>query len=247
MTDYTKSMNASASTKTMDLGLREYMLKVYNYMAAALAITGVAAFVTMSVDPITRMMFNFTPYGQVTGLTGLGWLVTLSPIGIALYFFSNAMRMDVSRARLMLWIYAGLTGMSLATLGFMYTGESLARTFFICASVFGAMSLYGYTTKRDLTSFGSFMTMGMFGLMIVMVVNMFMHSPAIYFATSFLGVAIFMGIIAWNTQKMKMTYYSVGGGEMGQRMAVVSAFSLYLDFINLFLYLLRFFGVRRDS
>jgi FtsH-binding integral membrane protein len=136
--------------------------------------------------------------------------------------------------------------MSLSSLGFIYTGTSIARTFFITSSVFGAMSIYGYSTKRDLTSFGSFMVMGMFGLLIVSVVNMFLNSSAIFFVTSILGVFIFMGIIAWNTQKMKATYYAVGGGEMGQRMAVVSAFSAYLDFINLFLYMIRFFGTRRD-
>jgi len=247
MMDYTNKMGAAAKQQTMDLGLREYMLRVYNYMAAALALTGVSAFVTMSFDPIARLMFNFSEYGHVTGTTMFGMLVMISPIGIAWYFFSGAGRMDVSKSQMMLAIYSVLTGMSLASLGFIYTGESIARTFFICSSVFGAMSIYGYTTKKDLTSMGSFAVMGMIGLLIATLINMFLHSPAIYFATSILGVVIFMGITAWNTQQMKSVYYSVGGGEMGQRMAVVSAFTLYLDFINLFLYLLRFFGVRRDN
>jgi len=247
MMDYTNKMGAAAKQQTMDLGLREYMLRVYNYMAAALALTGVSAFVTMSFDPIARLMFNFSEYGHVTGTTMFGMLVMISPIGIAWYFFSGAGRMDVSKSQMMLAIYSVLTGMSLASLGFIYTGESIARTFFICSSVFGAMSIYGYTTKKDLTSMGSFAVMGIIGLLIATLINMFLHSPAIYFATSILGVVIFMGITAWNTQQMKSVYYSVGGGEMGQRMAVVSAFTLYLDFINLFLYLLRFFGVRRDN
>jgi FtsH-binding integral membrane protein len=222
------------------------MLKVYNYMATALAITGMAAFLTMSVDPIARLIFNFNEYGQVMGTTTIGMIIMIAPIGIAIYFFSGAMRMDVQKAQTLLWVYAIFTGMSLSSLGFIYTGTSIARTFFITSSVFGAMSIYGYSTKRDLTSFGSFMVMGMFGLLIVSVVNMFLNSSAIFFVTSILGVFIFMGIIAWNTQKMKATYYAVGGGEMGQRMAVVSAFSAYLDFINLFLYMIRFFGTRRD-
>ncbi len=246
MSRYSNESTGFAKSQEIDVGLREYMLKVYNYMSTALAITGVAATLTMSIQPIARLIFNFTPYGQVTGPTMIGMLIMLAPIGIAFYFFSGIARMDVKKAQTLLWVYAVLTGMSLSSLGYIYTGTSLARTFFIAASVFGAMSIYGYTTKKDLTTFGSFMVMGMFGLLIVSLVNVFLHSSAIFFATSLLGVFIFMGIIAWNTQKMKATYYSVGGGEMGQKMAVVSAFSAYLDFINLFLYMLRFFGTRRD-
>jgi len=246
MADYRNIAGNPTKTQVVDQGLREYMLKVYNYMASALAITGIAAFATISIDPIARLMFNFSPYGQVTGTTTIGMLVMLAPIGIAFYFFAGISRMDLKKAQTLLWVYAVLTGMSLSNLGFIYTGTSIARTFFICSGAFGVMSIYGYTTKRDLTTFGSFMMMGMFGLLLVSVVNMFMHSSAIYFATSVLGLVVFMGIIAWNTQRMKATYYSVGGGEMGQKMAVVSAFSAYLDVINLFLYMIRFFGVRRD-
>lgn len=236
---------APASTKTMDEGLRKYMLSIYNYMASALVVTGVAAYLTMNFEPLTRLMFKFNEFGYILGHTGLGTLVMWSPIAIAFYFFYGMGKMSVEKSQKILWLYAALTGMSLSSLGFMYTGESIARTFFITSGVFGGMSIYGYTTKRDLTSMGSFLVMGLIGLIVVSVVNMFMQSPAIHFATSLLGVAIFMGMIAWDTQKMKSIYYSVGGGEMGQRMAVMGAFSLYLDFINLFLYMLRFFGDRR--
>ena len=136
-------------------------------------------------------------------------------------------------------------GVSLSYLGLIYTGQSLARTFFICSSVFGVMSLYGYSTKKDLTSMGSFLVMGLIGLIVVSLINIFLQSAAVEFATSLIGVAIFMGLIAWDTQKLKTMYYNSGGGEMGQKMAIMGAFSLYLDFINLFLYLLRFFGDRR--
>ena len=249
MMDYTvKTHKSSARANTkVDAGLRAYMLSVYNYMAMALVVTGISAFLTMNVDPIARLMFNFSEYGHVTGTTGFGMLIMLSPIGIAWYFFSGAAKMDVSRSKMILWIYAALTGMSLASLGFIYTGTSIARTFFITASVFGAMSLYGYTTKRDLTSIGSFLVMGMIGVLLASIVNMFMNSPAIYFATSILGTLIFTGLIAWDAQRIKGMYFTVGGGEMGRRMAVVGAFSLYLNFINLFLFLLRFLGVRRDQ
>lgn len=251
MIDYTSKMKKAStydsSTAKVNAGLREYMLSVYNYMAMALAVTGISAFITMNVDPVARLMFNFSEYGHITGTTLFGMLIMISPIGIAWYFFSGAAKMDVERSRLMLWVYAGLTGMSLSSLGFIYTGTSIARTFFICASMFGAMSIYGYTTKRDLTSMRSFLTMGVIGLLLASLLNMFMGSPAIYFATSILGTIIFTGLIAWDAQRIKSMYFMVGGGEMGRKMAVVGAFSLYLDFINLFLYLIRFFGVRRDN
>ena len=249
MIDYTAKIRSGGdkSTAKVNAGLREYMLSVYNYMAMALVVTGVSAFLTMNTDPIARLMFNFSEYGHVTGTTGLGMLITLSPIGIAWYFFSGAAKMDVNRSKMILWIYAALTGMSLASLGFIYTGASIARTFFITASVFGAMSIYGYATKRDLTSMGSFLVMGMIGVLLASIVNMFMNSPAIYFATSILGTLIFTGLTAWDAQRIKGVYFMVGGGEMGKRMAVVGAFSLYLNFINLFLFLLRFLGVKRDE
>jgi len=244
MMDYTK---AYADThKGFDQGLREYMLKVYNYMALGLVITGLAAFITVST-PIVNLMFNFSPMGEFIGTTGLGLLVMIAPVAIAIYFFWGFGTLDFSKARFLFWLYSALTGMSLSSLGFMYTGDSIARTFFICASVFGAMSLYGYTTKRDLTSIGSFMVMGLFGVIIASVVNIFMKSPAIYFATSFLGVIIFMGLIAWDTQKLKSYYYSARNSEAGQKMSILGAFILYLDFINLFIFLLRFFGVARKN
>ena len=248
MINYASKIRATAgSSAKMDAGLRTYMLSVYNYMAMALAVTGISAYLTVNVDFLASLMFNFSEYGHVTGTTGFGMLIMLSPIGIAWYFFSGAAQMDVERSKMMLWIYAGLTGMSLSSLGFVYTGTSIARTFFITASVFGAMSLYGYTTKRDLTSMGSFLVMGMIGVLLASLVNIFMQSPAVYFATSILGTLIFTGLIAWDAQKIKSMYFMVGGGEMGRRMAVVGAFKLYLDFINLFLFLIRFLGVRRDQ
>jgi FtsH-binding integral membrane protein len=154
--------------------------------------------------------------------------------------------MDVSKSKILLWVYAVLTGMSLSMLGFVYSGASIARTFLITSSVFGAMSIYGYTTKKDLTSFGSFLFMGMIGLLIASLVNIFIQSSALYFSTSIIGVLIFTGLIAWNVQRIKSMYFIGGGGEMGKRLAIVGAFSLYLDFINLFLYMLRFLGTRKE-
>ena len=245
MIDYSKAFSAQKAT-SFDQGLRDYMLKVYNIMAMGLVVTGVFASAVLMFPPLTEMMFRITPNGMLAGYTGFGTFIAFAPIGIALYFFMGSATMDIQKSQTLFWIYAAMTGMSLSSLGLVYTGASLAKTFFICSGTFAGMSIYGYSTKRDLTSFGSFMVMGLIGLILTSVVNIFMQSPAIYFATSILGVGIFMGLIAWNTQRIKSTYYAVGGGELGQRMAIVSAFSLYLDFINLFLYMVRFFGVRRD-
>ena len=245
MIDYTKAFSG-VQQKGYDEGLRSYMLKIYNYMAVALVVTGIAAFATLNFAPLRDLMFQVNSHGQY-GSTGLGMIITLAPIGIALYFFTGMSKMSVKTAQTLFWVYAALTGMSLSYLGIMYTGESIARTFFICASVFGAMSIYGYSIQRDLTSIGSFMTMGLIGLIAASVINLFLQSSAINFATSLIGIVIFMGLIAWDTQKLKNIYYTSGGGEMGEKMSIVGAFTLYLDFINLFLYMLRFFGNRRDN
>jgi len=243
MIDYTKSFVKDKGS--FDEGLRNYMLKIYNFMAIGLLVTGVFAFSTLNFPPLASLMFNIGPNGEFMGTSGLGMLISFAPLGIAIYFFMGLGRMSVNTAQTLFWVYAAVMGMSLSYLGLVYTGQSLARTFFICASVFGAMSLYGYSTKSDLTSMGSFLIMGLIGLIVVSLVNIFLRSPAIDFATSFIGIAIFMGLTAWDTQKLKTIYYSSGGGEMGQKMAVMGAFTLYLDFINLFLYMLKFFGDRK--
>ena len=243
MIDYTKSFVKDKGG--FDEGLRNYMLKIYNFMAMGLVVTGVFAFSTLNFPPLAGLMFNIGPNGEFISTSGLGMLISFAPLGIAIYFFMGLGRMSVNTAQTLFWVYAAVMGMSLSYLGLVYTGQSLARTFFICASVFGAMSLYGYTTKTDLTSMGSFLIMGLIGIIVVSLVNIFLRSPAIDFATSFIGIAIFMGLTAWDTQKLKTIYYNSGGGEMGQKMAVLGAFTLYLDFINLFLYLLRSFGDRK--
>ena len=244
MIDYTKAF-AAKETKGFDEGLRNYMLKIYNFMALALLLTGVMAMGTLNFPPLMNMMYNIGPNGEFMGTSMMGMLITFAPLGIAIYFFMGVGRMSVQTAQMVFWLYAGLMGMSLSSLGLMYTGQSLAKTFFICSAVFGSMSLYGYTTKKDLTSIGSFLIMGLIGLIVVSLINLLLQSPAIEFATSFIGVAIFMGLTAWDTQRLKAMYYASGGGEMGQKTAIMGAFTLYLDFINLFLYLLRFFGDRR--
>ncbi len=246
MIDYTKAFTRESVTG-FDVGLREYMVKIYSYMAMALMVTAAAGFATVTFEPLTRLMFDFSPTGHVSGYSGFGYLIIFAPLFLGFYFFGNVARLDVSKSQMLLWIYAGLTGMSLSTLSFVYTGESIVRVFFICSSTFAAMSIYGYSTKRDLTALGSFLIMGVFGLIITSLVNMFIGSGMVYFMTSVLGLAIFIGLVAYDTQKLKSIYYATGGGEMGQRMAVYGAFNLYLDFINLFIYMLRLLGVRRSD
>ncbi|MFK8040057.1 MAG: Bax inhibitor-1/YccA family protein [Rickettsiaceae bacterium] len=245
MLDFNYTSTITGARKGYDEGLRQYLLKIYNYMALGLVVTAVMAFATIAFPPLANLMFQ-VDRGYLVGITGFGKLISFSPLFIGLYFFMGFGKMSVDNAKVLFWVYSALTGMSLSSLGLIYTGESIARTFCICSAMFGGMSIYGYTTKRDLTSFGSFFVMGLIGLIMASVVNIFLKSSAIYFATSVLGVIIFLGLIAWDTQKIKSIYYSSGGGELGQKMSVMGAFILYLDFINLFLYLLRFFGTRRD-
>jgi uncharacterized protein len=244
MIDYTKAFAAKES-KGFDAGLKNYMLKIYNYMAMALLLAGIMAFATLNFPPLMNLMYNIGPRGEFMGYSMMGYIVTFAPLGIAIYFFMGIGRMSVQSAQMWFWVYASVMGMSLSSLGLVYTGQSLAKTFFICSAVFGSVSIYGYTTKRDLTSMGSFLIIGLIGLIVVSLINLFLQSPAIEFATSLIGVAIFIGLTAWDTQKLKAMYYSSGGGEAGQKMAIRGAFTLYLDFINLFLYLLRFLGDRR--
>ncbi|MCF8462887.1 MAG: Bax inhibitor-1/YccA family protein [Rickettsiaceae bacterium] len=244
MIDYTKTYYDTK--KGLDVGLRAYMLKVYNYMAIALLMSAFSAYLASSFEPVTRLLFNVTPSGQFMGNTGLGTIVMFAPIGVALYFGFGLANHSIAKARMLFWIYATLVGLSFGQLGLIYTGESLARTFLITAGLFGGMSLYGYTTKKDLTSFGSFLIMGVWGIILASLANMFFQSPAIEFATSLIGVFIFIGLIAFDTQKIKSIYYSVGGDAVGEKMAIVAALNLYLDIINLFLYLLRFMGNRRN-
>lgn len=234
------------TTKSFDAGLRQYFLAVYNYIAVALAITGISAFLAVNFQPLTKLLYIISPSGQFLGTTGFGTLVSFAPIGFALYFFMGFANMDLKKAQTAFWGYAAIMGLSLSYLGIVYTGVSLARTFFVCAASFGAMSIYGYSTNKDLTSMGSFLVTGLIGIMVASLINIFMQSSAIYFASSLIGIFIFLGLIAWDTQKLKVIYYQAGGGEQGQKMAILGALSLYMDLINLFLYMLRFLGDRRN-
>lgn len=233
----TNSFASAASRTTYDVALRDYMVKVYNYMSVALGVSGAVAFLVASSPELMALFFG----------TPLAWVVMLAPLGFVWYFGAKVNSISVERAKAYLWIFSGLMGLSLASILIIYTHTSVARVFFITASVFGAMGLYGYTTKKDLTGFGSFLIMGLFGLIIASVVNIFLKSSALEFGLSLIGVFLFIGLTAYDTQRIKQNYYQFAGNrDMVAKAAIMGALSLYMDFINLFLMLLRLFGDRRN-
>lgn len=244
--DYKPRYASPAGARTaaeVDEGLRAYMLTVYNYMASALVLTGLMAFVTVNTPALMNIMFATTAEGGMT-LSTLGWIVTFAPLGLVFFLSFRIQHMQASTAQMVFWFYAGLMGLALSPIMMMYTGASIAKTFFVTAAAFGSLSLYGYTTKRNLTGMGSFLIMGLFGIIIASVVNMFLQSGMMDFIISVGGVLIFAGLTAYDTQKIKLMYMESDGQTTVTKKAVMGALSLYLDFINMFLFLLRFMGNR---
>ena len=243
-----RAKEAQQSTVVMDEGLRAYMLKVYNYMATGILLTGIIALISFKMSVVTDptgAITGFTNIGNALFFSGLKWIVMLAPLGIVFYMSFGINKMSASKAQTVFWVFAALMGLSLSWILLVYTGVSVARVFFITSATFGAMSLYGYTTKRDLTKLGSFLMMGLIGIIIASIVNIFMKSSMMYFVISILGVLIFVGLTAYDTQKIKNMYAVSDSGELLGKKAVMGALTLYLDFINLFIMLLRLFGQRR--
>lgn len=227
-----------ASSSSLDIGLRSYMVKVYNQMTIALGISGFIAFIVANT-PLMQIIF---------GNKILMWVAVLSPLAFVIFFSLKLASVSAQTAKNYLWIYASLMGISLASLFAIYTGVSITRVFFITAATFGAMSLYGYTTKKDLTNFGSFLMMGLIGIIIASLINIFLKSSAMHFAISIIGTLIFIGLTAYDVQKIKQQYYMVSGNdEMVAKASVVGALSLYMDFINLFIHLMQLMGQRRGE
>jgi len=241
----TNIKSSVAESHVIDQGLRSYMLKVYNYMGSALLVTGIVALLTFKFAVESVSPLAFTDLGQTLYNSGFAWVVMLAPLGVVLYMSFGIAKMSASKAQTVFWIFAALMGLSLSSIFAVYTETSITRVFFITAGTFGAMSIYGYTTKRDLTKFGSFLMMGLIGIIIASIVNMFMKSPMMYWIISILGVLIFVGLTAYDTQKIKNMYLASDSGELMGKKAVMGALTLYLDFINLFIMLLRLFGQRR--
>ena len=216
----------------IDEGLRSYMLSVYNYMGLGLVITGLVAYI-VGTTPALYQPIMMSP---------LKWVVMLAPLGFVMFFSFRIEKMSVGSAQLAFWAFAALMGLSLSTVFVAFTGASVARVFFITAASFGALSLYGYTTKRDLSGMGSFLFMGLVGIIIASIVNWFLASSALQFAISVIGLLVFAGLTAYDTQQIKEMYYELDNSDVMGRKAIMGALRLYLDFINMFMFLLHFFG-----
>ena len=228
----------------IDASLREYMLRVYNYMASGLALTGLIAYFSANTPAILNMLYIVGDGGQLQP-TWLAYLVMFSPLAFVLVLSFGINKMQASTAQLIFWAFAAIMGLSLANIFLVYTGASITRVFFITAGTFAGMSLYGYTTKRDLSGIGSFLMMGLIGIIIASIVNMFLASSALHFVISVIGVLIFVGLTAYDTQKIKSMFVEADGAEVMTKKAIMGALTLYLDFINMFIMLLRLFGQRR--
>ncbi len=241
----TEQMSAGqAAAAQIDVGLREYMLRVYNLMASGLALTGIIAYFSANTPAIINMLYSASPEGYLQP-TGLAYLVMFSPLAFVLALSFGINKMQASTAQAVFWAFAAVMGLSLANIFLVYTGASITRVFFITAGTFAGMSLYGYTTKRDLTGMGSFLMMGLIGIIIASIVNMFLQSSAMHFVISVIGVLVFVGLTAYDTQKIKSMYLEADGTEVMSKKAIMGALTLYLDFINLFIMLLRLFGDRK--
>lgn len=253
MSDFDRNVAAARGgyadrAAAVDAGLRAHMIRVYNYMAAAVALTGIVAWTCFQAAVVTNdagAIVGLTSFGQVIlgGYTPI--ILMLVTLGMVFFISFRIHTLQYSTALGLFMLYAALLGAALTSIFVVYTGASIARVFFISAASFGALSLYGYTTQRDLSAFGSFLIMGLFGIIIASLVNLFLASSALGFAISVIGVLVFAGLTAWDTQKIKEMYSASDDGTVAGRKAVMGALSLYLDFINLFLMLLRLVGDRR--
>jgi uncharacterized protein len=222
-----------AQAADIDEGLRAHMLRVYNYMSAALVITGLVAYGAAASGIYVAL-----------AATPLIWVVMLAPLGLVFFLSARINKMSAGAAQTTFWIYSALMGLSLSFVFLAYTGESVVTTFFVTAAAFGSLSLYGYTTKRDLSGMGSFMVMGLFGIIIASVVNIFLASSALHFAISVIGILVFAGLTAWDTQDIKNMYFEGDHADTGTKKALMGALRLYLDFVNMFLFMLQFLGNR---
>lgn len=248
----TRPAPAGTATARIDEGLRSYMLQVYNYMATGLALTGFAAlavfYMSVTSDPSQAVArvgdIMLTQIGYTMYVSPLKWLIILAPLAMVFFLSFRIGNMSASAAQTTFWVFAVLMGLSVSSIFLVYTHDSIARVFFITAAAFGGLSLWGYTTKRDLTGWGSFLFMGLIGVILAMIVNIFLASSAMQFVISVIGVLVFAGLTAYDTQKIKEMYYVGDSGEVAGRKAIMGALRLYLDFINMFLMLLHLFGNR---
>ncbi|AXV18140.1 hypothetical protein CYG48_20470 (plasmid) [Neorhizobium sp. SOG26] len=227
---------SQVSAAAFDEGLRQHMLRVYNYMGLGLVVTGIVAFIVGTTPALYVPIFS----------SPLKWAVMLAPLAFVFFFSFKMQTMSASAAQMTFWAFCAVMGLSMASVFLVFTGASIARTFFIAATMFGAMSLFGYTTKRDLSKMGSFLIMGLIGVVIASIVNIFLASSALQFAVSVIGIVVFVGLTAYDTQSIKEQYAENYDQESQQKLAVFGALSLYLNFVNIFQLLLNFTGQREE-
>jgi uncharacterized protein len=230
-----------------DEGLRAYMLRVYNYMAGGVFVTGIVAYLTSSAAITTSPAGAkvLTQFGQLIYVSPLRWVIMLAPLAFVFFISFRIYKMSVTGAQLAFWLFAAAMGLSLSSIFLVFTGQSITQVFFITAAAFGGLSLYGYTTQRDLSGWGSFLIMGVFGIIIAALVNLFVQSSALQFAISVIGVLVFAGLTAYDTQRIKDGYHELMGDMTAtSKAAIMGALNLYLDFINMFMLLLQLFGRR---
>ena len=257
---YARMRPGARTDVAVDEGLRAYMLRVYNYMAGGVFLTGIVAYLAftqaVTMDPalaaktaggvalLKRGMY-LTPFGMALFVSPLKWLVMLAPLGFVFFLSFRIYQMSVSAAQWTFWLFAAVMGLSLSTIFLVFTGQSITQVFFVTAAAFGGLSLYGYTTSKDLSGWGSFLIMGVIGIVIAALVNLFLQSSALQFAISVIGVLVFAGLTAYDTQQIKDNYYTVAGNAAAaSKAAIMGALNLYLDFINMFTMLLQLFGNR---
>lgn len=236
---------AGAAAADIDAGLRSYMLRVYNYMSGGLAITGVVAYLAYAMAVVqTPQGLALTGFGEMLYASPLKWVVMLAPLGMVFLLSFRVHKMSVPVAQLSFWAFAALMGLSLSSIFLVYTGASIFQVFLITAAAFGSLSLWGYTTRKDISGWGSFLFMGLIGIILASIVNIFIGSSAMQFAISVIGVLVFAGLTAYDTQQIKEMYYVGDDGTVAGRKSIMGALRLYLDFINLFIMLLSLFGNR---
>jgi hypothetical protein len=232
----------TAATDLIDTGLRSYMLRVYNYMLVGLVLTGATAYAVAEIPSIRELFYAINPDTMRMGLTPLGWVALIAPLALVFFISFRITKMSLTTAQTTFWAYAGINGIALAPIVLAYAGADVAQAFFVTAATFGAMSLYGYTTQRDLTGFGSFLFMGLIGIVIAMIVQFFLQSAVMNFVISVIGVLVFTGLTAYDTQWIKNAYAAGDDTATAGKKAIYGALKLYLDFINLFLFVLRLMG-----
>jgi hypothetical protein len=244
---YQQTATVSRPDVGVDEGLRAYMLGVYNYMSAGVALTGITAYLVsiMAVASKVGSQVSLTPFGQMLYMSPLRWVVMLAPLAFVLYLSLRVYKMSVSSAQTAFWLFAAVMGVSLSSIFLVFTGQSITQVFFVTAAAFAGLSLYGYTTRKDLSGWGSFLIMGVIGIIIAALVNIFLQSSALQFAISVIGVLVFAGLTAYDTQQIKDNYYHyVGDAAALGKGAIMGALNLYLDFINMFTSMLSLFGDR---